>query len=119
MFNLIPLAIATCMASIDAVSLGLMKDYTLGELSPKYVILGIVLYALQPLFFLKSLEYETMTVMNILWDLISDVLVTASGLLYFKEKLSSIKQLALVFAFISIVLFSYDDWSPESFSKKK
>ena len=111
MFKLISLAMATGMASIDVISLGLMKDYTLGELSPKYVILGIILYALQPLFFLKSLEYETMTVMN--------VLVTISGLLYFKEKLSSIKQLALVFAFISIVLFSYDDWSPESFSKKK
>jgi drug/metabolite transporter (DMT)-like permease len=118
MFNVIPAVLATGMASIDVISLGLMKDYTLGKLSPKYIILGIVLYALQPLFFLKSLEYETMTVMNILWDLISDILVTASGLLYFKEKLSPIKQLALVFAFISIVLFSYDDMSPQSFSKK-
>ena len=118
MFKLFSIALATCMASIDVISLGLMKEYTLGELSPKYVILGIILYSLQPLFFLKSLEYETMTVMNILWDLISDILVTTSGLLYFKEKLSSIKQLALVFAFISIILFSYDDWSPRSFSKK-
>ena len=107
------------MALIDVIVLGWMKDYTLGGLSPIYIILGFILYGLQPLIFLKSLQYETMTVMNILWDLTSDVLVTGSGLLYFKEKLSSIKKVALVFAFISIVLFSYDDLSSESFSKKK
>ncbi len=107
------------MALIDVVVLGWMKDYTIGGLSPIYVILGMILYGLQPFVFLKSLQYETMTVMNILWDLTSDVLVTGSGLLYFKEKISSIKKVALVFAFISIILFSYDDWSSETFSKRK
>jgi len=107
------------MAFIDVVVLGWMKDYSLGDLSSYYVPLGMFLYGLQPAIFLRSLHYETMTVMNILWDLISDVLVTATGLLYFKEKVTPIKQLALVLAFIAIILFSYDDWSSESFSKKK
>jgi drug/metabolite transporter (DMT)-like permease len=46
-------------------------------------------------------------------------MVTVVGLFYFKEKISSLKQLGLVFAFISIVLFSFDDLPAESFSKKK
>ena len=99
------------MAFIDVVVLGWMKEYTKGSLSSFYVPLGMFLYGIQPVIFLQSLQYETMTVMNILWDLTSDVMVTGAGLLYFKEKLSSVKQLALVLAFISIILFSYDDWS--------
>jgi len=97
------------MALIDVVVLGWMKDYSLHDLSSWYVPLGMFLYGLQPAIFLRSLQYETMTVMNILWDLISDVLVTGAGLLYFKEKLTPIKQLALVLAFVSIILFSYDE----------
>jgi len=119
MFKIVALGYATCMALIDVIVLGWMKEYTLGDLSSFYVPIGMFLYSLQPFIFLKSLHHETMTVMNILWDLISDVLVTGTGLLYFKEKLSSIKQLALALAFISIVLFSYDDWSSETFSNKK
>jgi multidrug transporter EmrE-like cation transporter len=110
MFNFLPLGFATVMALIDVVVLGWIKDYTLGDLSAFYVPLGMFLYGLQPAIFLQSLRYETMTVMNIMWDLISDVLVTGVGFLYFKEKLSPIKQLALVMAFTSIVLFSYDEW---------
>jgi len=111
MLNIIPVLFATFMATIDVVVLGWMKNYTIGTESPLYVLFGMILYGLQPAIFLQSLKYETMTVMNILWDLISDVLVTATGLLYFKEKLSSIKMFALILAFISIVLFSYDEWT--------
>lgn len=67
----------------------------------------MLIYSMQPLLFLKSLSFETMTVMNILWDITSDVVVTLIGLFYFKETLSNVKRLALFFAFVSIVLFSY------------
>lgn len=119
MFNIIPIALATLMASMDVMVLGWLKDYSLGLLSWKFVPLAMFVYGLQPYVFLKSLRYETMTVMNILWDLISDLLVTVSGLLYFKEKLTPIKRLGLGFAFVAIVLFAYDDWSCDPISKGK
>jgi len=97
------------MAVIDSFVLSWLKEYTLGTISWVYLPIGMMIYGLQPLIFLKSLQYETMTVMNILWDMISDVLVTGIGLFYFKEKLSSIKMLGLAFAFIAIVLLSYDE----------
>jgi multidrug transporter EmrE-like cation transporter len=46
--------------------------------------------------------------MNVLWDMMSDIYVTAIGLFYFKEKLTTAKQLGLSFAIMAIVLFSYD-----------
>lgn len=79
----------------------------------------MLMYSLQPYIFLQALQYESMTVMNILWDVISDILVTVMGIFYFKEQISSLKQVGLMFAFIAIVLMSYDELSTKSFSKKK
>jgi drug/metabolite transporter (DMT)-like permease len=109
MINTIPLLFATFMAGIDAIVLGWLKEYSLGIISWKLLPVGILIYALQPLVFLQSLKYETMTIMNILWDVISDIFVTCAGLFYFKEKISKIKQIGLALAFIAIILLSYDE----------
>jgi len=120
MFNLIPLAMATGMASIDALVLGGLKKYDMGTQTWRGVIpIAMLMYSLQPYIFLQALQYESMTVMNILWDVISDILVTVMGIFYFKEQISSLKQVGLMFAFIAIVLMSYDELSTKSFSKKK
>lgn len=119
MFNLAPVAFATLMASMDTVVLAWIKDYSLGLVSWKFVPLAMFIYGLQPYVFLQSLRYESMTVMNIMWDLISDILVTATGLLYFKESLTPVKQGALALAFVSILLFACDDWLCTLNSKKK
>jgi multidrug transporter EmrE-like cation transporter len=109
MLNLIPIAFATFMAAIDALVLSLFKSYSIGTLTWRSVLpLGMLVYSIQPLIFLQSLQYESMTVMNILWDVISDIIVTVTGLFYFKEKLSSMKMVGLAFAFTAIVLLSYD-----------
>lgn len=120
MFNLIPLAMATGMASIDALVLGGLKEYDMGTITWRGIVpIAMLVYSLQPYVFLQALQHESMTVMNILWDVISDILVTIAGIFYFKEQISSLKQVGLVFAFIAIVLMSYDELSHESFSKKK
>ena len=120
MFNVIPLAMATGMASIDALVMAGLKEYDMGTISWRGIVpIAMLIYSFQPYIFLLALQYESMTVMNILWDVISDIIVTMMGIFYFKEQISSIKQVGLVFAFIAIVLMSYDELSSESFSKKK
>ena len=106
----IPLIFAAFMALIDGVVLSWFKSYSTGGIVWKSIVpFGMLLYSIQPLIFLESLKYETMTVMNILWDITSDIIVTGMGLFYFKEKLSPMKMLGVAFAFISIVLLSYED----------
>ena len=106
----IPLLFAAFMAIIDGVVLSWFKSYSTGGIVWKSIVpLGMLLYSIQPLIFLESLKYETMTVMNILWDITSDIFVTGMGLFYFKEKLSPMKMMGLGFAFIAIVLLSYED----------
>jgi multidrug transporter EmrE-like cation transporter len=120
MFNLIPLAMATGMASIDAIVMTALKKYDMGVITWRGIVpIAMLIYSFQPYIFLLALQHESMTVMNILWDVISDILVTVVGLFYFKEQISSMKQVGLAFAFIAIMLMSYDELSSESFSKKK
>jgi len=47
--------------------------------------------------------------MNLLWDVMSDVLVTSIGLFYFKEKLTKFKKMGVVLSIISIVLLTWKD----------
>jgi len=109
MINLIPLGFASAMAVIDALVFSWLKCYSIGTITWNSILpIGMVIYSLQPLLFLKSLQYETMTVMNIMWDITSDIFVTIIGLFYFKEKLSTLKKVGIAFAFIAIVLLSYD-----------
>ena len=120
MFNIVPLAMATGMASIDALVMAGMKQYDMGVIPWRGIVpIAMLIYSFQPYLFLQALQYESMTVMNILWDIISDILVTVMGIFYFKEEISSMKQVGLAFAFVAIVLMSYDELSSESFSKKK
>ena len=111
---------AAGMASIDALVMAGLKQYDMGTITWRGIVpISMLIYSLQPYLFLQALQYESMTVMNILWDILSDIMVTVMGIFYFKEQISSMKQVGLAFAFVAIVLMSYDELSSESFSKKK
>jgi drug/metabolite transporter (DMT)-like permease len=49
--------------------------------------------------------------MNLLWDVMSDVVVTGIGLFYFSEKLSKLKKAGVILSFISIILLTWKDGS--------
>jgi len=46
--------------------------------------------------------------MNLLWDVISDVLVTVEGLYFFQEKISRTKMLGVGLSLISVFLLSWN-----------
>ena len=74
-----------------------------------WIFIPVLVYAFQPILFYLSLQYESLTVMNLLWDVISDVLVTFIGLMIFKEKIGPYKRAGVILSFISIVLMSLND----------
>lgn len=98
------------MAGIDVGMLGIIKSVNVGWLrSIKWMIIPTIVYALQPWIFLKSLNFSSMVTMNLMWDILSDILVTAAGLLFFKEKVSNKKFIGILFAFVAIFLMTSDD----------
>lgn len=109
MGQLLPLVYGSYLATVDVFALGILKFINLGKLSNSYLTIPTILYAIQPHVFLAAMKYENMTAMNLIWDVISDVLVTISGLYFFKETLSPIKLTGVAFAFMAIILMSWPD----------
>ena len=106
--NAIPLLFATGMTGIDIVAFSIMKEIFKKALSPGFAILSMILYSLQPLILWKALNYETLTVMNILWNLLSNIGVTLFGIFVLGEKISYSKWTGIVFGFIAIFLFTFE-----------
>jgi len=107
--HLIPLGFATVMAIIDSIGLGLLKQISTKAVSFSFMPIAALIYAIQPFIFLKSLSYESMTVMNILWNLISDIIVTFVGIFILGEQIGFRKAVGIVFSFIAIYLFTFED----------
>jgi len=107
--HLIPLGFATIMAIIDSIGLGLLKQISTKAVSFSFMPIAALIYAIQPFIFLQSLSYESMTVMNILWDLTSDIIVTFVGIFILGEKIGFRKAVGIVFSFIAIYLFTFED----------
>lgn len=109
----VPLTFAAFMATVDTFMLSGIKVIGTKAKYLKWMIVPTIVYAIQPWIFLSSLKFETMTVMNLTWDLMSDILVTAVGLFYFGEKLGPVKTLGVCTALLSIALLAYDDGTLE------
>lgn len=107
MFNLNILRYGLGMAVLDVAAFPIVKNVSLG-LNPMWMIIPVCLYALEPIVLLNSLKHETLTVMNAMWDVLSDVLVTCVGLFYFGEKVSWTKLCGVILSIISIGLLAYE-----------
>jgi multidrug transporter EmrE-like cation transporter len=109
-FNSLPLFFGTLMSLIDVVMMSSAKMVKEGTLSSSVGVPFIfIIYALEPLIFLKALNYEGIVITNLIWDLTSDILVTLQGILVFGETLSPLRWIGVVFAMIAIVIFGYTD----------
>jgi drug/metabolite transporter (DMT)-like permease len=109
LFNIIPLGFGAAMATIDAFMLSFIKYMSVDKSYVRFLFLPMIIYALQPVIFYFSLKFETLTVMNLLWDVISDVVVTLIGLLVFKETIGPYKKAGVILSFLSIILMSMND----------
>ncbi len=103
------IAFAVLLAFSDLFNLGLLKMLRTGEVIDKrWILLPIVAYAFQPLIFYFGLGHTSLTVLNLLWDVMSDVLVTLVGLFYFKEKLTHRKWIGVFLAFLAVIFLGSD-----------
>lgn len=119
-FEWAALAFGTAMASVDVIMLGIIKSVSLNQSKLlRWMIIPTIAYAIQPWIFLQSLKFESLIVMNLMWDLISDILVTLVGFFYFKERLGPYKSIGVALSILSILLMSITDGTWEDFLGKK
>jgi multidrug transporter EmrE-like cation transporter len=96
------------LAINDAISLGITKNIYLKNTEYYWIFVPVILYCLQIFIFYYGLHKTPMSILNITWNLISNVLVTIIGIYYFGEKINNLKAIALGFAFVSIILFGIE-----------
>lgn len=109
-FSVTPILFGLAMSSLDILMMSIAKLSSKGKFPyGTGLTLATGIYALEPFIFFRSLRYESMTTMNLVWDLTSDVMVTLIGVFYFKESIKGLRWLAVLFALFSLGLFAYTD----------
>jgi drug/metabolite transporter (DMT)-like permease len=108
------LAFGVGFGLMDAVALPIVKGVSLGW-DPAWMVVPALLYAGSPFLFLTALRHETLTIMNLVWDLTSDLLVTFIGLFIFAETISPIKALGVGLSFCGLILMSWESHTVNEF----
>lgn len=76
------------------------------NLHPIFFWLNVTFYTLSSLFFIPALLKEGLTITSVVWSLLSIIGFMFIGLVLFKEVLTVVQVVALIFGVISLILFS-------------
>lgn len=114
MLNVQTLMFGLIFGLLDGIGLPTIKAVSTGMLSPKWMTVPFLLYAASPFLFLEGLRGETLTILNLVWDLSSDVIITIIGLFFFGETIGYTKGLGVLFSFVALFLMSYESHTLEN-----
>jgi drug/metabolite transporter (DMT)-like permease len=70
-----------------------------------YLGIGLLMYTLVGFCIYKLLSYGSLIVLNIIWHLVYFIVLFIMGYIIYKEKYTFEKIIALIFGFISLVIF--------------
>jgi multidrug transporter EmrE-like cation transporter len=109
-FSMLPIFFGTVLASLDIAMMGVAKMVSEGTL-PYYPgsALAVGLYAVVPLIFIRALNYQGMVVTNLVWNLMSNVIVTLQGVFIFGESIKGLRWVGIAMSLLSLALLAYTD----------
>lgn len=108
MFHWQTLGFGLLLGSIDSIVLPLTKAVSTGW-STGWMVPAVLLYGITPLIFLTGLKHSQLTILNLVWDLTSVILITFFGLIVFQEKLSTTKIIGIALSFVALALMTVDE----------
>ena len=109
-FDMLPIVFGTVMALIDISMMGTLKLVDQGKLA--YAVglpVATLLYAFEPYIFLKAMTHSNMVTTNLIWNLVSNILVTLTGVFFFRESIKGLKWLAIALSLFSLAIFAYSE----------
>jgi multidrug transporter EmrE-like cation transporter len=109
-FSFLPVFFGTILASLDIAMMGTAKMVSEGSL-PFYSgsALAVGMYALVPIIFIRALKYEGMVVTNLVWNLVSNIIVTLQGVLIFGESVKGLRWVGIAMSLVALALLAYTD----------
>jgi len=93
------------LAFNDVISMGITKNISLGILAQNWLYVACVLYGIQMYIFYQGIQITSMSVLNLTWNLFSNIVITIMGLYYFKENVSHLETWGIIFAIFALFLF--------------
>ena len=93
------------LASNDVISMGITKKINLNELSSNWLYFVFILYGFQMIIFYYGMKITPMSVLNLTWNLLSNVVITIIGIYYFKENITHLETWGILFALFALFLF--------------
>jgi drug/metabolite transporter (DMT)-like permease len=100
--------IAFILSFIGAISLIVIKHIDDKFLSNKWIFVPIVISIASLFITFVGLQYTTFTILNMQWNVMSNIIVTAAGILYFNEIHSIYEIIGLIFGFLSVMILSFE-----------
>lgn len=114
MINWRTIAFGLAFGTLDAIALPIVKGVSTGW-NKAWMLLPALMYGASPFMLLSALREETLTIMNLVWDLTSDLIVTFIGLVIFAESISPMKFLGVLFSFMALFCMSYENGTINEF----
>jgi multidrug transporter EmrE-like cation transporter len=109
-FNMLPIFFGTIMALIDICMMSSIKMVSKGSIPSSWGLpLSVGLYALEPLVFLKAMKHDGMVATNLIWNLMSNVIVTLQGIFVFGESVKGLRWVGICMSILSLFLLAYTD----------
>jgi len=111
-FSVIPIAFGVVMAALDLVMMASVKQVGTGAWPLRTGLpFATLVYALEPFIFLQAMKTtgEGLAVVNLVWNLSSDIMVTLMGVLWFGEKIHGARWIAVAMSLVALALFAYTD----------
>lgn len=93
------------LASNDVINMSIVKNISIGILSLNWIYFAHILYGFQMIIFYKGLKVTGMSLLNLTWNLISNIVITMIGLYYFKENVKHLEIWGILFALFALFLF--------------
>ena len=107
-FSFLPIVFGVVMAMVDVVMMFTSKLVHLGAVPyGAGLAVATAAYAMQPYLFIKGMNYEGMAVMNLVWNLSSNVIITLAGVFLFKESILGLRWVAILMSVFSLILFAW------------
>lgn len=107
MLNLRTLGFGLALALNDIITMPFVKEIV-GGWPFYFLIIPMITYSLDPLLFYFALQQEGMAIMNLTWNLISNIVVTFLGIVSFKEQITTNKTIGIFLSFVALLFLTYE-----------
>lgn len=97
----------------ETTALSFLKEYSLSG-SLKSLGLGLGFYLLVSIFLIRSFRYEGMGIVNVLWSAFSVILVVATGMFLFGEKVGTMEITGMMMVIAGVIILRWSETKKES-----